>query len=512
MGRSGRRGSDRRGSDRNRSGRSRVPFWLGVTAVIIAVIAAVIFAAGYVIRYFRDYFHYASLEGTGVFLEEDGLSGLLEWIGKEYEVPENADVAFFGAELRQTGEVYDFTLSLEEFDEQKEYVRDVRFVYTSSTGSLDQSEEVNTLLAVEYDPNAEVSYLNQCFLKIPFEAQMRALDFDRYTVEFIKDTQLLEGTAVIDGRDGEAFPVLTWEEYRQGTGGGSDGSSQLVISLTDGTGATGQRIVYLCAAADEEALVGSPEAVMQTDYRINGGELSLTDDYGETWVSSGLTETQVQETLDTYQSGQQIPENSFCADGNGRFALFYGASPVLRILENDGEEIRDIPFEENFPRNCIARVVRFLDEENWYAGLGTDWSMGTGGATYVYWTHDGGETWEAHSVGGDDSLILTGLVYTDLTNGMMTKEDPFGNESWPHVYITSDGGESFAEIDFPWDTISDDVTFLNKVDSLTYENGVYTLIMGQGSYGNMKARFTGNSLSGVWTFEESYVGTVHTWG
>ena len=115
MGRSG-----RRGSDRNRSGRSRVPFWLGVTAVIIAVIAAVIFAAGYVIRYFRDYFQYASLEGTGVFLEEDGLSGLLEWIGKEYEVPENADVAFFGAELRQTGEVYDFTLSLEEFDEQKE--------------------------------------------------------------------------------------------------------------------------------------------------------------------------------------------------------------------------------------------------------------------------------------------------------------------------------------------------------------------------------------------------------
>ena len=31
------------------------------------------------------------------------------------------------------------------------------------------------------------------------------------------------------------------------------------------------------------------------------------------------------------------------------------------------------------------------------------------------------------------------------------------------------------------------MTFLNKVDSLTYENGVYHLTLGQGEYGNMKA-------------------------
>ena len=91
-------------------------------------------------------------------------------------------------------------------------------------------------------------------------------------------------------------------------------------------------------------------------------------------------------------------------------------------------------------------------------------------------------------------------------------EGAFGGDTWPHVYITADGGENFTEIEFPWDTIESDVTFINKVDSLVYENGVYNLILGQGRYGNMKARFTAEALDGAWTFEESYIGTVHTWG
>ena len=48
---------------------------------------------------------------------------------------------------------------------------------------------------------------------------------------------------------------------------------------------------------------------------------------------------------------------------------------------------------------------------------------------------------------------------------------------------------SFAEIELPWDTVSEEVMFLNKVDSLKYENGVYYLTLGQGEYGNKKADF-----------------------
>lgn len=500
------------GQDEERTGRKFL-FVIGVATVGIMAAAAFFFAAGYIVEYIQEYLKYASLQGTGIVLERDGLSGLIDWIRETEDIPEHVNVSYFQAELREKdGEVYDFRLTMEEFDEEDEYVRDVWFTYDSSTGGLETSEDVVTYLAVLYDPNAEAEYVDAQFKRIPLSAQMREVDFDRYTVEFQKDRGLLQGTPVIDGTDGDMFPVLTWEEYEQCAGGVSDGSSQVIVSLTDGTGAMGQRIEYLCAAADEEALGGHPETVMQVDYRIDRNVLTLTDDHGETWIPSGLTEDEVADTLDIYRNGDQIPENSFCADGNGTFAVFYGGAPILRVLTEEGAQWTDIPFEEEFPRGCIARVIRFLDDGNWYAALGTDWSMGTGGATYVYWTHDAGETWTCRLLPDTDALLLTGLEYTDTMNGMLTMEGAFGGDTWPHVYITEDGGENFKEIEFPWDTIGSDVTFINKVDSLVYENGVYTLILGQGSYGNMKARFTAETLDGEWTFEESYIGTVHTWG
>lgn len=500
------------GQDESRTGR-KIFFVAAVTAAGIAAVVAFFFAAGYVIKYIQEYLKYVSLQGTGIMLERDGLSGLMDWIEDKEEIPAHVNVSYFQADLRKkNGEVYDFTLSMETFDEEDNYIQDVRFFYDSTTGEMSRTEDEITYLAIRYDPNAEAEYVDAQLKRIPFRAQMRELDFDRYTAEYQKDRRLQKGTPVIDGTDGDMFPVLTWKEYEQCAGGVSDGSSQVVVSLTDGTGATGQRIEYLCAASDEAALTGHPESVMQVDYKINQNELMLTDDHGEIWIPSGLTKNEVQETLDIYRSGNEIPENSFCADGNGTFAVFYGRDPVLRVLTDNGASWTDIPFTEEFPRGCIARVIRFLDSENWYAALGTDWSMGTGGATYVYWTHDGGKTWTSSLVPDTDALLLTGLEYADTMNGMLTLEGVNGGDTWPHVYITTDGGERFTEIEFPWDTIGSDVTFINKVDSLVYENGVYTLIMGQGKYGNMKARFTAETLDKAWTFEESYIGTVHTYG
>lgn len=500
------------GQNESRTGR-KISFVVIVIAAGILAATAFFFVARYVVEYIQEYMKYASLKGTGIILERDGISGLMEWIGEEEDIPDHVNMSYFQADLRKkNGEVYDFRLTLEEYDGQDEYVRDIGFTYDSRTGELERSEDTVTYLAILYDPNAEAEYVDAQFKRIPLQAQMRELGFGRYTAEYQKDRGVEAGTPVIDGTDGDIFPVLTWEEYEQGAGGVSDGSSQVVVSLTDGTGATGQRIEYLCFAADEEALIGHPESVMQTDYKIDRGELMLTDDYGETWISSGLTEEEVQETLDTYRSGNEIPENSFCADNEGTFAVFYGSTPVLRVLTDYGADWTDIPFTQEFPRNCVARVIRFLDGENWYVALGTDWSMGTGGATYVCWTHDGGGTWTSRVVPDTDGLLLTGLEYADIMNGMLTMEGSSGGDTWPHVYMTADGGENFTEIEFPWETLGSDVIFINKVDSLVYENGVNTLILGQGSYGNMKARFTAETLDGEWTFEESYIGTVHTWG
>ncbi len=106
-----------------------------------------------------------------------------------------------------------------------------------------------------------------------------------------------------------------------------------------------------------------------------------------------MTTKQLEETKAVYGQGNMIPENSVYADGNGMFAVFWGETPTLHVSKDDGETWTDFVFQEEYPRLCTSRIVRFLDPENGYVGLGTDWSMGTGGATYIGWTHDGGATW-----------------------------------------------------------------------------------------------------------------------
>ena len=181
----------------------------------------------------------------------------------------------------------------------------------------------------------------------------------------------------------------------------------------------GERIEYICALADENALVGQTETVMQTDYYFRGEELMLTDDSGETWVASGLTTKQLEETKAVYGQGNMIPENSVYADGNGMFAVFWGETPTLHVSKDDGETWTDFVFQEEYPRLCTSRIVRFLDPENGYVGLGTDWSMGTGGATYIGWTHDGGATWETTPVAVENGWILSGLAFADQSAGCL---------------------------------------------------------------------------------------------
>lgn len=185
-----------------------------------------------------------------------------------------------------------------------------------------------------------------------------------------------------------------------------------------------------------------------------------------------------------------------------------GRDPDAHVSKDDGETWTDFVFQEEYPRLCTSRIVRFLDPENGYVGLGTDWSMGTGGATYIGWTHDGGATWETTPVAVENGWILSGLAFADQSAGMLTMDEQFGENSWPHVLVTENGGASFAEIELPWDTVSEEVMFLNKVDSLKYENGVYYLTLGQGEYGNKKADFTSTDLKSGWKFEKSYIGTV----
>ena len=78
--------------------------------------------------------------------------------------------------------------------------------------------------------------------------------------------------------------------------------------------------------------------------------------------------------------------------------------------------------------------------------------------------------------------------------------------------MTTDGGASFTELVLPWESLPSSVSFLDKVDSLTAEGGVFTLTLGQGTAGNTKAVFTSTDLTQGWTFKDSFQGTIHTEG
>ena len=445
-------------------------------------------------------------------LEQAGLTAVLDKVKETEEFPEHGDIAYLGASITEKGEVTDFTLTVTGFDDQDQYISHVGYTYDSEKQELSCREYKETALPTYYDPNADFTYIDGQIRRIPFEAQIHLLDFDRFQVEFQPDTQLEAGMPVLDGRGGQDFPVLTWEEYQQGQGGVSDGSSALVISLTDGTGATGKRLEYYCQAADESALSGHPETVMRMDYRISDGDLLLTGDAGESWVSTGLSSEQVRETTDTYQRNGSLFEDSYFADGNGIYAVFYGEKPTLRLSRDGGATWRNIPFTDYMPRLCTRRIVRFLDSENGYVGLGTDWTMGTGGATYVYWTHDGGETWTPSAELYEEGMMLDGLAFSDPSYGVASLQTVNGGEQYPALRVTTDGGASFSELVLPWESLSSSVSFLDKVDSLTAEDGVFTLTLGQGTAGNTKAVFISTDVTQGWTFKESFQGTIHTEG
>ena len=325
--------------------------------VIIAMAAAILVMAALAAFIFS---RWTDKENT---LEQAGLAAILDKVKETEEFPEHGDIAYLGASITEKGEVTDFTLTVTGFDDQDQYISHVGYTYDSGTQELSCREYQETALPTYYDPNADFTYIDEQIRRIPFEAQIRLLDFDRFQVEFQPDIQLEAGTPVLDGSGGQDFPVLTWEEYQQGQGGVSDGSSALAISLTDGTGATGKRLEYYCEAADTSALSGHPETVMQMDYRINNGDLLLTGDAGESWVSTGLSSQQVSETTDTYQRGGSLFEDSYFADGNGVYAVFYGEMPTLRLSRDKGGTWQDIPFTGQ--RKRVRWSWHRLDHGEW---------------------------------------------------------------------------------------------------------------------------------------------------
>ena len=263
--------------------------------------------------------------------------------------------------------------------------------------------------------------------------------------------------------------------------------------------------------------MGDSLSAMACDYQINDGVLTLTRDFGESWIETDLTEDELQETLRLYRSTFSLPEESLflTADVNMPIVFFYGSDPKLKILQPDADAwttVAVFPTMEDYRREITHRVIGFATPDFGYAALGTDWSMGAGESKAAWFTTDGGQTWiEKPLPEVCTSKTLLDLFMMTETVGVLTLSD--GVDGYlPRVYVTETAGNHWTEIALPYDTLPMEVQYLSHIERLELGDGQYTLILGQGSRGTLKAVFASVSLTGAWVFQTSYHSAVHPMG
>lgn len=264
----------------------------------------------------------------------------------------------------------------------------------------------------------------------------------------------------------------------------------------------------------QENQVDTNEFIMDYDYYINGNKIKFTRDKGKTWIDVDISEENMKETLGFYRKGVEIPKGSYYISEDERkpIAFFYGEKPTIRISKDNGKTWNSIYFDVDLGKDITRRIISFIDENNGYAALGTEWSMGTGESKRCYFTTDGGKTWNEKNLPmNSTNRKLTGMSFCDMKQGVLSLEGE-SESKFPLLFFTGDGADSWTEINFPWNTLDKSVSYISDIDSLTFKDGVYTLTLGQGSSGEMKAVFESNSLNDGWKFVKSYKGIIHTVG
>jgi hypothetical protein len=103
------------------------------------------------------------------------------------------------------------------------------------------------------------------------------------------------------------------------------------------------------------------------------------------------------------------------------------------------------------------------------------------------------------------------MAMADEQNGAIALEAGM-DVYFPLLYVTADTGDHWREIKLPYDDLPKEVQYLTDIDSFTYENGKFTLILGQGDAGTRKVTFTATDISGIWQYTEMKEATIHTVG
>lgn len=416
----------------------------------------------------------------------------------------------------KNGIVKQFTLSLDAFNEDEEYIGRVGFTYQKNILNYTPLTNDNLDLVHTYSKNSNLTYISEQIKKIPIRKQIKASELKYYVVRYNPGTKIDKGTPIFDCRDSKEVKVLSKEDYNKGLGGISDGDTRNVIRLYDGSSIIAEEQYLYVFDEIQEDVPNNPEYMMETDYYINDNTLKFTKDYGKTWIESDLTKEQIDETLEYYKSNSLEPNSWFVSTNDLMpIAYFYGKEATLRISKDNGETWRDLklPNQEDFYKGITERVVGFTSQNFGYVALGTDYSMGSGEMKKIYITCDGAETWNEINPPVEDysSEALIDLYMYDKDKGVIALNNS-QDINMPNIYATTNGGESWKKVDFTYFNLPDEITYITDIDKITFENGEYYIQLGQGDSGILKPIFRTRDLLNNWEFVRTKQENVHTVG
>lgn len=479
---------------------------------IIRNISVVIFPSLLIILssiFYYNYYHPKTIkEGDNHIkidkykVEKEGLDPLKEIINKTEDKKDKINISKFELILNSKGNLISFTLNLNCFDQDENYVGMAYYHYQDKNIEYSFLEGNNNDVVTTYNENSEIDYLSAKIKTIPIENQIKLSSLTNYKLTYIPNKIIKKDTPIFDGRKNENFIPLTAEEYQNKNGGVSDGNTSVVITLQDDT--TSYDYVFNPISEDTPNTQGY---YMETDYYISSS-LKFTRDYGQTWIDTDLTREELDETL---KNNIKLQDNSWfiSKDTTLPIAYFYGQSKDLKISHDDKTwENITLP---DFEGNISTRIIGFTSPNFGYAALGTDYSMGYGENKKAYFTKDGGETWQAKDLPfTNTSKTLMDMYFYDENNGILILSN---NEdiNFPYIYATNNGGETFEEVKFTYNNLPDEVTYISYIDNITKENDLYKITLSQ-SDSTLKIIFETHNLTDSWRFIKTERQNIHTVG
>lgn len=144
---------------------------LRISILVIIVLLLCFFS----IKYYNKYHPKNIKDGENTYslgsynLTKKGLDKIIDIIQKSDEMTNKYTVAYFEARVNSRGNIKSFTLSLNAFDENEQYVGRVGYTYTKNKLTYNLQENDNLPVVIEYDKNSDIEYISNCIKKIPLK-------------------------------------------------------------------------------------------------------------------------------------------------------------------------------------------------------------------------------------------------------------------------------------------------------------------------------------------------------